>query len=248
MSQTTEIAHQLSIDEIVEKRDKTVSMFLHGVESIEKALLMSAEIGSNAAYLTGWHGVKHKEFAKEFDKKIWRYLFNISGTSQLMNADQKSAFEESMRNEVPKVDGDTIRATLMMAKEERGETFVKGLIGVLQGICSTYANNKSFEVNKKLIFSGLNGWGDYAYRMKNRMGDLERMIHIANNEKPPEATVTNALYNMIGKADIKEFKYFTVRTFKNGNAHVLINCKGTLAKLNSYIADYYQGKGLPHEK
>ena len=242
--QTTNIANQLSIDEIVEKRNQVIAIFKHGDESIEKALSMSKEIDNNSAYLTGWSGVKHQEFEDEFDRKIWRYLFKISGTSHLMNADQKSELEAMMKDTVPEINADTIRATLIKAKEERGETFVKGLIGVLQGVCSSYVSNKSFGINKKLIFSGLDGWGDYAYRMKNRMADIERMIHIANNEKPPESTVTNYLCNMIGKSEVREFKYFTVRTFKNGNAHMIINCKGTIAKLNAYIADYYEGKAI----
>ena len=90
----TDIANQLTIDEIVDKRNDVISMFNHGVESFEKALLMSKELDSHSAYLPGWHGINPKEFVKEFDRKIWRYLFKISGTSFLMNADQKSDFED----------------------------------------------------------------------------------------------------------------------------------------------------------
>lgn len=163
-----------------------------------------------------------------------------------MNADQKNDFEKSMVNNVPEITVETIEATLFTAKKERGETFIKGLIGTLQGVCSSYKNNKSFEINKKLIFSGLDGYGEYAYKMKNRMVDIERMIHIANNEMPPKIGLNNSLYGMIGKQDFKEFKYFSVKTFKNGNAHILVTCKGTLNKLNDMIADYYQGNAIAH--
>lgn len=242
--QSREIAHQLTVEGIVEKRDQVLSLFNHGVESINKALELSKEIEKNGAYFSGWYNVKPEEFKKEFDRKIWRYLFNISGTSQLMNADQKAEFEKSMQTNVPDITVETIEATLMAAKEERGETFVKGLIGTMQGVCSTYKNNKSFKINKKLIFSGINGCGEYADTMKNRMVDIERMIHIANNEKPPEVGLSNSLYGMAGNQDFKEFKYFSVRTFKNGNAHLTINCIGTLNKLNNMIADYFHGNAI----
>lgn len=242
--QTKEIAHQLTVKGIVEKRDQVLSLFNHGVDSINKALEVSKEIEKNGAYFSGWHNVKTEEFRKDFDRKIWRYLFNISGTSQLMNADQKSEFEKSMQANVPEITIETIEATLIAAKKERGETFIKGLIGTLQGVCSSYKNNKAFKINKKLIFSGINGWGEYADTMKNRMVDIERMIHIANNEKPPKVGLSNSLYGMAGNQDFKEFKYFSVRTFKNGNAHLMINCNGTLNKLNSMIADYYNSNAI----
>lgn len=241
---STELAHQLTIESIVEKRNKVLSLFKHGYEAINKALELSKEIQSNGAYLAGWNNVKPEEFKKEFDRKIWRYLFEISGTSHLMNADQKAEFEKSMEMNVPEVSTDTIEATLITAKKERSETFIKGLIGTLQGVCSSYKNNKSFVINKKLIFSGIDGWGDYADMMKNRMVDIERMIHIANNEMPPKIGLSNSLYGMTGKSESKDFKYFSVNTFKNGNAHLVINCKGTLNKLNNMIADYYDGSAL----
>ena len=242
--QTTEIAHQLTIEEIVYKRNQVLSLFNHGVESINKALELSKEIEKGGAYISGWHNVKPSEFKKEFDRKIWRYLFQISGTSHLMNADQKAEFEKSMSVEVPEINIETVQATLVTARQERGETFIKGLIGTLQGVCQSYKNNKRFKINKKLIFSGINGWGEYADTMKNRMVDIERMIHIANKESPPKAGLSNSLYGMIGKQDFKEFKYFSVKTFKNGNAHLVITCGGTLNKLNDMIAGYYDGSAI----
>lgn len=244
--QSTEIAHQLTVESIVEKRDQVISLFNHGVDSINKALELSKEIDSNGAHLAGWRKVNVNEFRKGFDRKIWRYLFEISGTSHLMNADQKAEFEKTMENDVPEIKVETIEATLSVAKRERGETFVKGLVGTLQGVCSAYKSNKSFVINKKLIFSGLSGHGQYAEVMKHRMVDIERMIHIANNEMPPEVGLSNSLYGMIGKSDSKEFKYFTVKTFLNGNAHLIVNCNGTLNKLNNMIADYYQGNAIAH--
>ena len=240
----TKIAHQLTIESIVDKRNQVLSLFNHGVESINKALELSKEIEKNGAYLSGWHNVNKDQFKKEFDRKIWRYLFLVSGTSQLMNADQKAEFESSMSINVPEISINTVEATLATAKKERGETFIKGLVGTLNGVCSSYKNNKSFKINKKLIFSGLNGWGEYADKMKNRMVDIERMIHIANQEIPPKASLSNSIHEMIGRQDFKEFKYFSVKTFKNGNAHLVFTCEGTLNKLNNMIADYYDGSAI----
>ena len=244
--QSREVAHQLTVESIVDKRNQVLSLFEHGVKAINDALELSKELDSHGAYLAGWHGVKPETFKKEFDKKIWRYLFNISGTSHLMNADQKAEFEQTMEDNVPEINVETIEATLNTAKQERGETFIQGLIGTMQGVCSTYKNNKSFEINKKLIFSGIDGWGEWADKMKNRMVDIERMIHIANKEMPPKVGLNNSLFGMAGKQDFKEYKYFTVKTFKNGNAHLVITCKGTLNKLNSMIADYYNGSAIAH--
>lgn len=240
----TSIAHQLTISEIVEKRNKVISMFDHGVNSIERALEMSKEIESNGAYLSGWHQVNKSNFKEEFDRKIWRYLFQISGTSDLMNSDQKAELEKSMQHNVPGICEDTIRATLVAAKNESGTTFIEGLIGVLQGVCSSYKSNKSFSINKCLVFSGVNGWGEYAESMKNRMVDIERMIFIANKEKLPKVTLRNSISDMTGNHQVREFKYFTVKTFKNGNAHMVINCKGTLNKLNNMIAEYHDGSAI----
>ena len=244
--QSRDIANQLTVEGIVENRNQVLALFNHGVESINKALNLSKEMQYNGAYLSGWHSIKPEEFKKEFDKKIWRHLFDISGTSHLMNADQKAEFEKSMETNVPEINVETIEATLHIAKQERGETFIKGLIGTMQGVCSSYKNNKSFMINKKLIFSGIDGWGEYADKMKNRMVDIERMIHIANNEMPPKVGLNNSLYGMAGKQEFKEFKYFSVKTFFNGNAHLVITCKGTLNKLNDMIADYYQGNAIAH--
>jgi hypothetical protein len=241
---TTEVANQLTVEEIVEKRNQVFSLFDHGVTSINKALLVSKEIQEHGAYLRGWQNVDPVLFKKEYDRKIWRYLFELSGTSHLMNADQKAEFELSMETNVPEITVSTINATLFAAKMERGETFIKGLIGVLQGVCSSYKSNKSFKINKKLVFSGVNGWGQWADTMKNRMVDIERMIHIANKERPPTIGLRHSIYKMSGKPQTKEFKYFSVRTFKNGNAHMTIKCAGTLNKLNNMIADYYDGSAL----
>ena len=94
--------------------------------------------------------------------------------------------------------------------------------------------------------------------MKNRMADIERMIHIANNEKPPESTVTNYLCNMIGKSEVREFKYFTVSTFKNGPhtlakaADILISGERAMQLFEKARQIGFSGIGLnqkgPHHK
>lgn len=61
---TREIAHQLTVEGIVDKRDQVLSLFNHGVEAIEKALELSKEIESKGAYFSGWNNVKPEQFRK----------------------------------------------------------------------------------------------------------------------------------------------------------------------------------------
>lgn len=243
----TQLANQLTIAEIVEKRDQALSMFEHGYKAIEKAFATTREIMERGVFVRGWYNVKVESFKKDLDRSVWRHLFQISGASDLMNADQKNAFEKSMEHEVPEVTVEFVRATLLLAQSEKDKTFIEGLIGTLQGIDRSYKSNKAFKINKKLVFSGVAGWGAWASTTTDRMVDLERMIHIVNNEKPPEVSLRHSVNNIKSTQAVKEFKYFTVKTFKNGNAHLIINCKGTLNKINNLIAEYFDSNGLANE-
>lgn len=239
---TTQIANQLTVAEIVEKRDQILSLYDHGFDSINKAINISLEISSYSA-IPIRHFPSKAEVKKQVDCKVWRYLFEVSGMSQVMNAKQKEDFDKMVVDNPPEITVDTVKSTLITNHMDKDNIFLEGMINTFEKLDRKYKSNKVFKLNKRVIFTALNGWGMYSHNALDNMIDLERIIYIVNKLPPPNPTVKNGIYHSIGKQDLTEFKFFKVKTFKNGNAHLEITCSGTLSKINDLIAEYY-GSGL----
>lgn len=241
---TTKIANQLTIEEIVDMRNNIINQYADGHRMIEKAMAESNKLHNySGIYL---RDLKSPEFIKkETDQKMWRYLFDVSGMAQMMNATQKKNFNEEVENNTPEITLETVKSTMVTQYSCQDNTFVEGLIDTFRLLDKTYKSNGSFKIGKKIVFKGAacryGFWSHYHNAPKDMMIDLQRIIHIVNKRKPPvnNDTITSKIYHALGSADVVEIDYMKVRTFKNGNVHIEIICTQTIRRINELIADYY---------
>jgi hypothetical protein len=189
------------------------------------------------------------EITKEIDKKTWRLIFNVSGMESLMNATQKAAFVTQVDKNPPAVTVNRVQSTLVTQYSCRDSTFIEGMVDTFTMLDSDFKTNKPFKIGHKIIFKGAgdrHGYWASHNSPENMMIDLERIIHIINKRKPPVhgKNITNKLYEYLSTADVVELDFMRCKTFKNGNVHIEVTCKGTINRINEIIADHY-GHSLP---
>lgn len=247
---TTTMALQRTVEEIVTKRNNAVKLYEDGHKLICMAMSESALIDNRSLiYIRGME--TPEKIKKDIDKATWRYVFKISGMEMLMNAKQKAEFENQIDKDAPEVTVETVKSTLFTQFSCKDQTFLDGMINTFSFLDKKYKSNKAFKFNKKVVFNGVSCrsgfWTYYDNNPQEMLIDLERIIYIINERRPPTRSegISSKLYDHLATASVVEMDYMRCKTFKNGNVHLEITCAGTLNKINDLIAEYYGG-GLFH--
>jgi hypothetical protein len=245
----TDIALQRSVEDIVKTRDDILRQFNDGHKLILQAIKESESINTHSGiYIRNLPSPE--KIKKEIDKKTWEHLFNLSGMGSLMNSTQKDEFKKQLKLDPPEVTIDRVKATLVTQYSCKDETFIEGMVDTFKQLDNSYKTNKPFKLGHKVIFSNASNkhgqWNSYSEHVQNMMIDLERIIFIINQRKPPEhgKTIVNKLYNYLSTADVVELDFMNCKTHQNGSVHIQITCEGTINKMNELIADHY-GHSLP---
>ena len=241
---TTDLAECLTVEDIVNVRDESVRYFEESHRAYKLCQEKTKMLSSHGAgiFITRFPSVE--EITKEIDRLTWNYIFKISGMKDLMNTQQKADFDKQNEENPPAVTVNAVKSTLTTLHSCCDDTFVEGLIHTFKSLDNSFKSNNPFRVGHKLVFKGAaNGvgyWNHYS-KGKDYLDDIERIIYVVNKQRPEQEgeVLSSKLYKYIGTTDKVTFKYFTCKTFKNGNVHLIIHCKHTINRLNDIIAQHY---------
>lgn len=198
------------------------------------------------------------------DSAAWQYLMHESGMRSLMDAEARKTWDEAIsKGDVPELTEANVRSTFGMLHASRADIFERGVISCFKGLSWDYKTNLPQKFGKRIVITYLRsaitgrgqGWGGTSlghpnYDRCNRLDDLERVLTVLDGK--PEPDHRQGWYSRMGHSDKTteppiESDYLSVRSFRNGNAHITFKRPELVDRMNLILAKHYPG-ALPAPK
>jgi len=258
---------QHSIEEITAKRDLAIEQLTQAVALMVSTDRLYQEAAQTPYSLysglghSDWYHLKHDEhdtdhrfiakLTREFDKHAWRYLLDMSGLRNLMDADTMEAFQKQLDEDTPALTVKRIHDTFLHLYEQKEQTFRRGLVNVFRALdYNAYKTNQPFCIGKKIIldraFSEHGYWNHYS-KARERLDDLDRIFHVLDNKEPRDhrGGAASLVYQAKSRGeDEVSTAYMHCRLFLNGNVHIKFLRLDLVTKANLMIAGEC-GQSLP---
>lgn len=253
-----DLVKKKSVEAIVDHRDRALELYKQAEELIQQANLHAKEacVTEKYGFSLPQHIVRNLSYStisdtfmedvqKYLDQNVWSSLVDLTKITDYMDHKTREEFRKQMSDSPPEVTVDNVMATITGFAENQQVMFYKGLVNIfdLVKMYTEYKNNQGFGFNKKMIlknlFSSLYG----ASHRIDVLHDLDKICHILDGLEPPDKYATeDSIYNKLHKVSTWNLqrqeidtKYFTIKVFANGNAHVYFK-EGVREKLNNELS------------
>lgn len=203
---------------------------------------------------------------KIIDTNVWSHLIEMTDLQKLMDKQAKDELRDQMRyvpdrvdprtkqlitddeaeKGLPPITVDNVYSTLKYFLATRDETFARGIANAFAKLDRRFRSHDGFKIGSRVILTRVfNEWGSFAYGSHHRdtLIDIERVFTILDGK---DGNFTSAIGAIEGsrhghrvQQSEAETEYFTIRGFKNGNAHLWFKRDDLLQKVNQVIAAYY---------
>lgn len=190
------------------------------------------------------------------DRSMWRSFVVNTPLWSLMDTKARKKFDEDMAGIPPEATEENLRATMSLYFADAGKIFQRSLIETFRSLPNKYASNNAFKLDKKIILGHIQDRNGYfSHYADDRIRDLDRVFWVLDGKEYPadynaglpgvlRDAVCRERVNFTAGAGTCETEYFSVRFFKNGNAHATFKRPDLVLKANRMIAEYY-GETLP---
>lgn len=188
------------------------------------------------------------------DAGIWTRLLEETGLRTMMDRKERDEFDNALRGrEVPEATLETINATFQRLCGEADEIFLRGLARAFSSLDRRFKSHDGFKIGSRVILdrlmsSDMGYWNHYGDTEKTFV-EIERIFAIISGEQPRPGALRRAIEDdrrgrWGPKQSETETRFFKVRVFKNGNAHLWFRQPELVEAVNKRLADYY-GAALP---
>ncbi|KFC06256.1 hypothetical protein GTGU_02777 [Trabulsiella guamensis ATCC 49490] len=261
----TDVICSTSIERIVTGRNAALSLTEILIHQLNDISALTDSIGGGKANEWGVRQYRYdcwlmekpetamKAITRNIDRGIWRDLMKKSGMLSLMDAAARDEWYNSLeKDDIPAISEANILSTFEQLHQSKGEVFERGVINVFKGLSWSYKTNSPCKFGSKIIVNGLvkyDQWGfclSYSWQ-RDRLTDLERMLHLLDGKPIPDnrADIARRLDEHISrqkmKAVVYEDDYFTIKYFQKGSAHITLKRPDLVEQLNDIIARHYPG-------
>lgn len=187
------------------------------------------------------------------DGAAWQYLMHESGLRSLMDASAREKWDKAIADgDVPELTEANVRSTFQMLHDARGEMFERGVVACFKSLGWCYKTNLPQKFGKRIVMRNITG-AFYGDRKADELDDLQRVLAVLDGK--PESDHRNGVRAALGRCGIRygnprgvcETEYLQIRTFKNGNGHVMFKRPELVDRMNMIIAKHYPG-ALPAPK
>lgn len=183
-------------------------------------------------------------YRKTLDAAGWNHLLHASGIRTFMDAKARAEWSTTIRDrKTPALTIANIGATFETLHNARGDMVDRGVIEVFRSLAWCYKTNTPSMFGKKLIVSHVRS---YHSTRSDSLDDLVRALCLFDGK--PEPDHRHAVRHLIEDADragqqTAENDYFSLRWFKNGNAHLTFKASAMplVGKLNAILARHFPG-------
>jgi hypothetical protein len=190
-------------------------------------------------------------YRQQVDACIWMHLITVTGMGKLMDRTARDDLYKDLCGSVPPVTVDNARALFAGLQTDAELIFQRGLARAFSELDRRFRSHDAFKIGSRIILTHMfNDWGSWNYhsRMFENLADIERVFAVLDQQEPDPLTLRERVGQDRDRnrtwQSVTETRYFRVKTYKNGNAHLWFTRDDLVEKANRVLAAYY-GEVLP---
>ncbi len=201
------------------------------------------------------------------DITVWSHLIKTTDLQKLMDKQAKDEMRDQMRYIPDRVDRDTrqiitdeelskglppvtvdnVYSTLQHFMAERDTIFARGIANAFSKLDRRFLSHDGFKVGSRIILTRVfnSEYGGWSYHGNHRdtLIDIERAFTLLDGKTGDFTTAISVIdQNRRGYHAHQsecETEYFSIRIFKNGNAHLWFVRDDLVQKVNQVLAAFY---------
>lgn len=242
----TQLSLPVSLNDLLDARDQAIRLHKDARRLNEQARETLSAVGS---YLMP-HGGEFRDSLEraliELDRSMWRRAFDLTGFTQLMDAEAVAEFERSLSPKPPEFTDATIRATFIDLHQKAGHMFRRGIVNVFRYLSDDYKTNakEPFRIGRKCVMSWMVGPSfKRGLQIKigsgDKLNDIDRIIKTVDGKQFKPRELEYAMNVAFERGEAYECDYYRAKGFKNGNLHIEFKRDDLLELMNEQIAIYY---------
>lgn len=191
------------------------------------------------------------------DIDVWSHVIEITDLERLMDKKAKDELRQSLMKEPPEATEDNIFATLETFARDADMIFKRGVAECFSNLDRRFRSHDGWKIGSRVILDRAfdeSGFWSYHSNHRDTLMDIERAFFVLDGLPPPPnyygivGAVENARRGGWGARQTEvQTEFFTLRVFKNGNAHLWFKRSDLLEKVNQVLGDYY-GAPIPEER
>lgn len=258
-----------SIHELVAYKAQAAAAFGRAWDALEEAYRLAALAGPSGAaewpYVAGgspysrtgsttWKTRAEYDawVAGQLDRKVWRHVIKATNLDQLMDKQEREAFQAALESDPPPATAENIAATVERLIGDADMIFKRGIANAFAKLDRRFRSHDGFKIGARVVlnraFCDYGSWNHYQ-RHDDTLVDVERTFHQLDGKPQPEryggivGVIDGARREASRGVKLQAFEvedaYFRVRVFGNGNAHLWFKRKDLVGRVNQLLADYY---------
>ncbi|TBE67450.1 DUF4942 domain-containing protein [Rhizobium ruizarguesonis] len=254
-----------SIAEIARHRDAALSAFqraraaeAEAKDQMDEAVAMLKVAAPFAAGLFSTREVKDLTDRHYIDGRVWDSVIHSTELNHLMDKKAKDDLRQQLMTDAPEFTEENAYATIEHFAAEAGMIFRRGIAEMFSNLDRRFRSHSGWKIGGRVILNnmfGVDGWWNYHRDHRSTLQDIERTFLILDGRKPVadyagivgELDNTRRLDGRGARQTEVHSEFYTVRIFKNGNAHLWFKRDDLVTKANRMIGEYY-GEVIPEER
>jgi predicted RNA methylase len=195
---------------------------------------------------------------KVVDRRTWSVLIELTDLERIMDKKAKDEMRQALMENVPEATEENIFATLQTFAMDADMIFKRGIANCFTALDRRFRSHDGWKIGGRVILTNaFDEWGHWSHygNQRDTLHDIDRTFHVLDGDGAPplysgivaavEASRRDGSWGR--RQSERESEYFTVRGFKNGNAHVWFKRDDLVEKVNQLLGEYY-GAPIPHER
>lgn len=189
----------------------------------------------------------------QLNRSTWRHVIKVTQLDQLMDRQERDAFNAALESAPPEASVENIAATVDRLIGEADLIWKRGIANVFSTLDRRFRSHDGFKVGSRIVLSNalseFGAWNHYQ-RHDDKLFDVERAFHRLDGSEPPENRYSGGAVSLIdeqrrafglGKFSAFEVEtdFFRIKVFGNGNIHLWFKRKDLVERVNQVLADYY---------
>lgn len=249
-----DLVPSVSIEHLLSRRDAAVER----VRALYATLGELASLGISSLSVTSdYHRYHHDEaetIRRVIDAPAWADLLDRSGLRSFLDAKARESWRKALEeHDVPPFTFANIKATFSTLYEARGEMFERGVVELFRKLSWDYKTNCPRKFGKRLVMTCMvDTWGTgrdrhvtgVTHAGANKLDDLVRVLSVLDGTPEPDhrtgawRRLNDVSWMRHGGTSDADLGYFSLRGYKNGNAHLTFACPELVDRMNAILAKH----------
>jgi len=184
---------------------------------------------------------------KHLDARVWTHLIEVTGLVNLMDRTAHEDFRHDLCEDTPEVTPENVEATFRRLAGDARLIFLRGIARAFSELDRRFRSHDGFKIGSRIVLSCVfDQWGCFNCRndIERTIVDIERTFAVLDGVAPQPGELLAAMRDgrsggFNPRQSYTETRYFRVRGFKNGNAHLWFTRDDLVRKVNESLAEFY---------